>query len=1609
MSNLLRTASAYVPISLTKAAVDGALRLGTEPRIDRFNAAVLFADISGFTPLTEAIGQKGGSEGPEELTRLLNRYFSWMIAFAESQGGDVVKFGGDALTVVFPAINESLSIATRRAVQAAENMQSAMEEFGIMESSVGLVTLKMKFAIGAGEVTMACVGGVGDRWEYLVAGDPLRQTVLAERRAQQGEIVLSPEAEAVVISDLLPSKPITRLDLEAVPNPQTVQQILRRFIPRPVRTWLDQGLHEWLATLRPMTVLFMGINRLDYRQPSAINKLHHFLRDLQVIIYQYGGAIPRITVDDKGTVLLILFGAPPESHEDDPERAVRCALDAQRLAQQHRLQTSAGITTGRVFAGPVGGDARREYTVMGDAVNLAARLMVLAGPGQICCNSETYRSAKDQIRFEQLPATQVKGKTDLIAIFRPFGEYPPYEHLSRLQLREANEALIGRQPLLAQLKENFKEVKQGQPRIVVIEGEVGIGKSRLVRHAVQDAQQLGLTAVMGLGRSIEQNTPYRAWRDILSAFFGLRENNGAALHIKMRLQQIAPELLERVPLLNDVYPSTFLENDYTASLTSEEREDELIAFLLTLLRLWAKEAFLILVLENAHWLDPHSWKVAVRLAAAFVQNQTPILLMLVMRPLEGIAERTEAVLLEALAETRYLRLGPLTLDDTLAAATVKLGLTPHELPEAVANLIRHRAGGNPFFAEEIFYALHDNGYITFKVVQGRVRCLINDDLDRAAQTLPTTIQNTVLSRIDGLPPTKQLILRVAAVIGESFTSNILSDTITKHLDINKELVKVYLNDLVHLGLIQMDGEEPNLVYHFRHAIIREVTYQSTLFDGRRRLHRSVAEWYEQAYHNNFSELFLPNQLEIGQSLAVAPNLAPKNSPLGPYHLLLVYHWHQAGDEVRECHYATLVGEQATAVYANAEAINYLGRALDLMPDGQTAKRINLLLTRLSIYHRLGDRAHQALDLAQLTSLSRQKNDPQLEATISLRQAEYAEATSNYARALTMAQQSLTQARQINDRVIESSAHILRSKVFLNKGDFQAAIAEARRALELAEADEHSLNCARSLRVLAQICCHTGDLLAAQSYSQQALTAARAYRHLPTEGDVLNVLGFRSYYLGAYMDATHYFEEASYIYHTIGDQRGELQITYHLGLVHLAQMEYAAARDYFEQAIDLARQIGERFIEACALSNLGLTYCRLGDYLSARSYLSQAPRIHEEIGSRFGEADSLSKLGIAYYYQADFQTTKRYFERALQIQREAGAQLDELFSLIYFAHAQTELGDLVSAASAYQQARRLSETSGQWRIDISAGLASVALRQGELDRAIGYIEEILTSLEQGWAMQIDNLSWVFYTSYRVLQAQATGRPEQIHRAEAILSTAYTVLHSLAAQLQDKKQARGFLQNIQWHQGILAAWRQQVNKPAAQLNGVAKSSSAIRYRTMSRDELLDLVETARHHGEMINLVGVNLAGQDLSGIDLRLAYLNSVDLRKVNITGANFSQAYLREVNLDGARLDRANLNKANLFRASLVDTDLSETNLNRANLRGADLRGAKLSRANLRGSNLFRANLREADLTEAALIGVNTSGADFSRANLRDANITSEQLSVASSFEQAIMPDGTRRE
>ena len=273
MSDLLRTLAAYVPPHITRATLDEtAPAPPTMAQADRFPAAVLFADISGFTPLTEALAQKS-SEGPEELTRLLNGYFSRMIALIEAQGGEVVKFSGDAVTVVFPAVREDLSVATRRARQAAEAMQAAMSEFATLETSVGPIALGMKIGIGAGEILATRVGGVLGRWEYVIAGDPLRQIAQAEHQAQRGEIVLSPEAKSIIAPSSVAPRSLPQPDWARVQNPARVETVLRAYVPGVVIAWLGEELQDWLAVLRSMSVLFIRITGIDYTQPDAVERL----------------------------------------------------------------------------------------------------------------------------------------------------------------------------------------------------------------------------------------------------------------------------------------------------------------------------------------------------------------------------------------------------------------------------------------------------------------------------------------------------------------------------------------------------------------------------------------------------------------------------------------------------------------------------------------------------------------------------------------------------------------------------------------------------------------------------------------------------------------------------------------------------------------------------------------------------------------------------------------------------------------------------------------------------------------------------------------------------------------------------------------------------------------------------------------------------------------------------------------------------------------------------------------------------------------------------------------------------------------------------------------
>lgn len=1349
MSDLLQTIATYVPPSIIQATLAASRPLPPNTAQKGYiEAAILFADVSGFTPLTEALAQKG-AEGPEELTRLLNGYFSRMIALIEAEGGEVVKFSGDAVTVVFPVREETLAHAVRRAKQAADAMQAAMTEFTTLPTSVGPVALGMKIGIGAGQILAAHVGGIRGRWEYVIAGDPLRQVAEAEHQAERGQIVLSPEAQALIFPDLLSPRTLPQPDWDQIKETDQVEAVLRCYVPGAVTSWLQQELQAWLAVLRPMSVLFIGIGGLDYAQDDAIDRLHTFLRAAQETIYNYEGSINKLAVDDKGTIFIALFGAPPFAHEDDPERALRCALDLQAVAQSQGLQLAVGATTGRVFAGPVGSDTRREYTVMGDTVNLAARLMGKAGLGEIRCDHETYRLTQARMTFDELAPVRLKGKAGLIPLYRPLGR-------SRQDVDyQTQSILVGRHREMTKFRECLDDVEVGKSRILILEGEAGIGKSRLVEELQHLTHERGLVSLLGMGLSIERQKPYRAWRDIFALYFGLddiKDPLERQQHIQNQVLDLVPDLAESTPLLDDVLSLGLPENDLTASLSTELRHDSLVSLLLALLRVWATERPLVLILEDAHWLDSLSWDLTVQVARALTVAHTPLFLVVAMRPMRGDAMRMEPVNLMMMEEAEQLQLDLLSPDETVDLATTRLGLSKGDLPELVAELVRDRAGGNPFFAEELIYTLRDNGLITITTEAGQTRCEVSGDLVNAVRTLPDTIQGIVLSRIDRLPPEEQLALKVAAVIGRTFGYNTLYDTLNQYATLAEQRLKSYLDDLRHLDLTPLEAPEPELTYIFKHIITQEVAYSTLLFAQRRQLHERVASWFEQKLSDG-SDTTPPKE-----------GLAPfHETPLTPFYPLLVHHWRQAEEQHRERHYAWLAGRRAAAQFANEDAADYLSRALELTPDTDIEAQYQLLLAREAVNDLRGEREVQAQDLATLSKLTAELDNPQRRIEVALRQANYTEKISDYPASLAAAQSAVEQAAQIQDLSGQIEGQIAWGKVLWRQGDYD----EAREIL------------------------------------QQALATAEASQNHYGEARSLYYIGHAFLYQNNYPDAQNHFRQALETYHTSGHRQNEGDSLNILGVTYAELQDYPKARDYYDRALAIYRTIGDREGEAIILSNFGNLYCDLGDYAASRDYQEQALDLRFIMGNRAGEANSLTNLGLVYHCLGQQDAARDHCQRAITIQREIGDRRTKGYSFTYLAHALTDLGDLDEATATYQKAMNLRRELGQdsLAIDDLAGLARVAMARNDHQQALTHIEEILAWLEENGPDGIEYPFQVYLTCYHVLAASTEDRQEQ---ARTILAEAHTMLLDQANGITDPDLRRSFLENVAANREILEIW-------------------------------------------------------------------------------------------------------------------------------------------------------------------------------------------------------------
>ncbi|HEX6676917.1 MAG TPA: tetratricopeptide repeat protein [Actinomycetes bacterium] len=1123
----------------------------------RADAAVLIADIAGFTPMSASLAASG-PYGAEELSDLLNAVFNRIAGLVGGYGGTVAKFAGDAVTVVFPVGERPPATAARRAAQCALDLRAAMGDFHAVTTRAGTFALATRAGVGAGRVLLAVVGDQAVRLEHLVAGDAVDRAAAAVRHAGPGEVAVDGalaaaigveagerRGTAIVVGGLArrlrrpaPRRPAAQAD----PTDDRLAAFLHPAIAERVR----RGQSGLVNEHRTVTVAFVALPDLfgggtagtspqrrkaaaaAPRNAGAVARLQRYVAAAVRTIARWDGHLRQVDLGDKGSVLVVAFGAPVR-HEDHEERAVRCCLELLGLPGG---PFRAGVTTGCVWCGEVGTDDRREYAIVGDSVNLAARLMEAAAPGQLLVDEPTWQGAAGTAVGHPMRPAPVKGRSGTVSTWAVEGVRdadPP---------RRWAPTLVGRDEELAALHATVRRLAAGHGGVLGLAGDPGIGKSRLAAEAATLAHGLGVAVWSGACRSLGTNTSYRVWRSIWHGLLGLDRLQSP----DEQRSALVARLGEHAPLLTPVLNLPLRDSELTGPLDPSTRVELLRSLLLDLLRERAAEGPVLLVLEDCHWIDAPSRALLAFLARNLADR--PALLLLTARPIDGGPDPFEPV-------ARLPHFRHLALDELPPAAAMELahqrmrqlyGPAAEPPADALARVVA-RAGGNPFYLEELVSLIHARGG------------------DAADLDLPDSVQRVVMARIDQLGEPEKAVLKVASVVGRRFQAEWITgcypaagpvDEVARHLERLDELRLTPLLD---------DGPEPE--YAFRHVITQEVAYESLTLRTREALHEGVSAYIERVYADRLAQ----------------------------YVETLAYHWGRTQRKDKQRVWFRAAADAARAAFDNDVAVAYYQRLLTLLPEAESG-RVRLDLG--SVWHLVGrwveaeDAYRRAMSIAQAT------DDRSLLAASQRELGNLFMYARSYAGAIAWLTLAAEQFEQLGDRVGLARSLDRLTYALVQQGSYKEATEVAERHLAIASDADDPAAISAALDHLGLICTYTGDRAGALEYLSRSLQIAGAAGDRRTILHAANNLGNFYATTGDHVNAVACFQRALAVAQEIGYQQPAAVVIGNMGELYHDRGEEGRATRCFAHALRIAVVLGDWTSVANRVASLAATALAQGE-------------------------------------------------------------------------------------------------------------------------------------------------------------------------------------------------------------------------------------------------------------------------------------------------------------------------------------------------------------------------------------------------------------------------------
>jgi class 3 adenylate cyclase/tetratricopeptide (TPR) repeat protein len=1122
----------------------------------------LFADLSGFTAMSDRLSASGRL-GSEELASAINRIFDPLLEIIFSYDGDVIKFGGDAVLVLFAGEDH--------AYRAAECGFSLLESIGTSDkvtTSVGDFPIAVHIGISCGSALSAIVGSNEGRCDHLFCGPDVSLAYAAADRAAAGELLVTENCLPYLktcaghISAagrfLRMNKPADNHNQCAIHDDEAIDIEYSHTKP-----FLAAGLWEKITLSsdgkiegehRHITTMFIGIdgwhknlvsrdvNRGGYYGPVNDHIVHLFS-----ITEKYGGNIVRLDLTDAGEKALVLFGAPV-LRENAPVDALRAALEMKKTtidisrALPELLKIRIGINSGISYVGDVGGSLRREYTAMGKEVNLAARLMTKADWGEIIAGPATLEMAGKLFR------TEVKGRFSLKGVKEPVVLERVVAEKSILARKKASLNLVGREKEIEVLDRFVAGVSASKGGLVQIFGEAGSGKSALMEKACSDLLRGRITVLQTACFQHTSNTPLHPLGEILRKSMEIGDEDSRKDR-KRKLRSALEKVggLEWEGLVCRLVGYTIKPTPEISNLSETAKRNKTFQLISSLLLLCCDRNPACVVVDDLHWSDATTIEFLNSYAKILAENRIGFLLV--------------SRFSEHIPRYHYGTITDLELLDDDSSVRLFRSVLKREAPDEFVAEIVKASGGNPFYLEEMAKAIRDMGMEAWSESMG----------------VPDSVERVITARIDRLDEMVKTTVRTASVIGRIFG---LEDLIGIFpLPQNKSGILGYLDKSAALDITPLEHTEPVVEYGFKHILTKEVAYSGLSYKSRRMLHLALARYYR---------------------------VCRRSRGLGPE--LIGYHYERTETPISAIPYYMLAGRAAGRAFSNPEAIFYFKKVLDLLgPDGnpKIICRANLGLGR--VYKLIGeyDKAEQHLKIS-----SGSDANGEIWGSEALRElSELYRIKSEFDKASAVLKQLLEidEGNPAYQAIYENGM----GEIARRSGNLEPALNHF--SLGLRHKDDIEPGLAAQILNNMGICLWMlGRLDEALLKYEDAKEIYANRRDLQGIAKISNNSGIIREQKGNLAGAAESYREAAAVFERIGDIRSQGFCYGNLATNFISRGLPDTAREHIDRTLQLFEKIGDHGSYALTIGNLADWYYLIGDHDAAMRVCERTVQLADEL-------------------------------------------------------------------------------------------------------------------------------------------------------------------------------------------------------------------------------------------------------------------------------------------------------------------------------------------------------------------------------------------------------------